>query len=92
MRSVSTGRANRRGTGVRPVPGSTRTEPELEWSARKLGAVTEWAADETLPAIEGFFEGWFSSPAQLPSVSPADADRIVRFRTYRDKRELLKKV
>jgi DNA uptake protein ComE-like DNA-binding protein len=82
-----------------------RMKPELEWSARKAGAIAEWAADETLAAIEGFFEGWFSSPSQpvnlnsasqrqletLPGLSPEDAHRIIRSRPYSDKRELVKK-
>ncbi len=82
-----------------------RMKPELEWSARKMGEAAEWVADETLAAIEGFLEGWFSSPVQpinlnsaserqletLPGVSPQEAHRIIRSRPYGDKRELVKK-
>lgn len=60
-------------------------------------------ADETLAAMEGFFEGWFSSSVQpvnvnvaserqletLPGVTPEEAHCIIRSRPYRDKRELL---
>jgi hypothetical protein len=38
-----------------------RMKPDLEWSARKLRGAAKWTADETLAAIEGFFEGWFRS-------------------------------
>ena len=82
-----------------------RMKPELEWTAKELGSVAEWAADETLAAIEGFFEGWFRPPMQridvnsaserelesLPGVTAGDAHRIIRSRPYDDKQELLKK-
>ncbi len=82
-----------------------RMKPELEWSAKKLGSVAAWAADETLAAIEGFFEGWFRPSTQavninsasarqldnLPGITPEDAHRIIRSRPYDEKRELLKK-
>jgi Helix-hairpin-helix motif len=98
---------HRRGDKTRETvaKATQRMKPELEWSAKKLGAATEWAADETIAAIEGFFEGWFSSSAQpvnvnvaserqleaLPGISPQDEHRIIRFRPYRNKRELVKK-
>ena len=99
---------HRRGDETRETvaKATQRMKPELEWSARKLGAVAKWVADETLAATEGFFEGWFSSsPAEpinlnsaserqletLPGVSLEDARRIIRSRPYRDKRELVKK-
>ena len=80
-------------------------KPELKWSATKLGAAAEWMADETLAAMEGFFEGWFSSPAQpvnvnvaserqletLPGVTSEEAHRIIRSRPYRNTRELVNK-
>jgi DNA uptake protein ComE-like DNA-binding protein len=60
---------------------------------------------ETLAAIEGVFEGWFSSSAQavnvnvaserqletLPGVTPEEAHRIIQSCPYRNKRELVKK-
>jgi len=69
------------------------------------GSVAAWAADETLAAIEGFFEGWFRPSAQavninsasarqldnLPGITAEDAHRIIRSRPYDEKRELLKK-
>ena len=82
-----------------------RMKPELEWTAEKLGSAAEWAADETLAGIEGFFEGWFRPSAQavnvnsaserqlenLPGLTAEDAHRIIRSRPYDDRRELLKK-
>src|ERR1700730_3020367 len=73
-----------------------RMKPELEWSAKKLGAAAEWAAEETLAAIEGFFEGWYRPSRQaidlnsaserqlesLPGITQDDARRIIRFRPY----------
>lgn len=98
---------HRRGDKTRETvaKATQRMKPELEWSAKKMGEAAEWAADETLAAIEGFFEGWFSSAVQpinlnsaserqletLPGLSPQDAHRIIRSRPYGDKRELVKK-
>lgn len=96
---------HRRGDKTREIvaKATRQTKPELKWSARKLGAAAEWMADETLAAMEGFFEGWFSSSVQpvnvnvaserqletLPGVTPEEAHCIIRSRPYRDKRELL---
>jgi hypothetical protein len=78
-------------------------KPELEWSAKKLGAAAEWAAEETLAAIEGFFEGWYRPSSQpinlnsaserqlesLPGITPEDARRIIRSRPYHGQAELM---
>ena len=98
---------HRRGDKTREIvaKATRETKPELKWSARKLGAAAEWVADETLAAMEGFVEGWFSSSVQpvnvnaaserqletLPGVTPEEAHRIIRSRPYRNKRELLSK-
>ena len=107
--SQSPQQEQRRGDKTRETvaKATQRMKPELEWSAKKMGQAAEWVADETLAAIEGFFEGWFSSAASiqpiklnsaserqletLPGVTAQDAHRIIRSRPYLDKRELVKK-
>lgn len=97
----------RRGDKTREVvaEATQRMKPEIKRSAKELGAVADWAADETLAAIEGFFEGWFRPSIQsinvnsastrelenLPGVTSSDAHRIISGRPYRDKRELVRK-
>ncbi len=80
-----------------------RMKPELEWSARKLGAAAEWAAEETLAAVEGFFEGWYRPSGQridlnsaserqlesLPGITQEDARRIIRSRPYHGQADLM---
>ena len=82
-----------------------RMKPELEWTAQKLRDAAEWAADETVAAIEGFIEGWFREPTHpvnlnsaslrrlenLPGISADEAQRIAGARPYHDKRELVRR-
>lgn len=80
-----------------------RMKPEIRWSARKFGQAAEWAAEETLAAIEGFFEGWNRSSTgavdlnssserqlqSLPGITRDEATKIVAGRPYHSARELL---
>jgi preprotein translocase subunit SecD len=78
-------------------------KPELQWSAKKAAEAAEWAGDEALAAVEGFFEGWFAPEPvnvnraserqleKLPGVTAQEAQRIIGARPYHDKRELVKK-
>jgi hypothetical protein len=80
-----------------------RMKPEIRWSAQKLGHAAEWAAEEALAAIEGFFEGWNRVDGRgvdlnsanehqletLPEITGDDARKIVEGRPYRSTSELL---
>jgi DNA uptake protein ComE-like DNA-binding protein len=80
-------------------------KPGIQWSARRIGQVAEWASEEALAAVEGFFEGWTGTSAQpinlnsasdrqlqsLLGMTPQEAHRIIRARPYRDKAALLSK-
>lgn len=81
-----------------------RMKPELEWFSRKLGLAAQWAAEESLAAVEGFFEGWTRSAdsidlnsaserqlESLPGITPEDAHRIIRSRPYHSKADLISK-
>jgi hypothetical protein len=81
-----------------------RAKPEIQWTAHKAGQAGRWFGEQTMAAVEGFFEGWYRKDLavdlnsaslrelqELPGVTQEDARQIVRGRPYEDPNQLISK-
>jgi DNA uptake protein ComE-like DNA-binding protein len=80
-----------------------KIKPELKEAGKELGQAAREAAEDARAAAQGVKEGWNrdqthvlnlntapeSELVTLPGITRTDAQRIVRGRPYRDKKELV---